>query len=107
MKSGIIEHPRTILLAERLGVPVYVAVGILEVLRQQIQKTIEEDIGEEYDHDNAWTPYELETVIGWNGEPGELHDALVAFNWIEGVPSEQGGPVDGEWITIRDWDDFE
>ena len=91
MKRGTPRHPKTYALAEFLGVPLYSAVGILEMLWHHAnQHTPRGDIG-------SLPDAAISEASGWNKKPSILIEALVKSRWIE---------IDNDYrFIIHDWPD--
>lgn len=70
-------HPKMVDLAERLGRPHYVAVGIVEMLiHNTALYAIQGDIGK---YDNA----RIAKMLEWDGDPDALIDALIGAGWVD------------------------
>jgi len=91
MKRGTTSHPKTLDLAERLGLELWGAVGILESLWLFAgQHARRGDIGRHTDAGIA-------RAIGWRGEPAKLIAALTACRWVDGCSCHR--------IRVHDWPD--
>jgi len=88
MKRGTIEHVKMHRLAERLGIPRFAAVGIMESLwHMTAAKAPSGDISN----------LELEDIafyVRWDREPSELIEALIACRWLD---------RDGDHLLVHDW----
>jgi len=90
MKRGTIEHVKMHRLAERLNLPRYAAVGILESLwHMTATKAPSGDI-------SNLTAEDIAFYIQWNHDPVELIDALVLCRWLD---------KDGDKLLVHDWQD--
>ncbi len=77
MKRGTPEHPKTRRLARRLGLPIYSAVGLLELLWHFTARySPRGDIGRHQDADIA-------DAVGWDGDVHLLISSLVAERWLD------------------------
>jgi hypothetical protein len=90
MKRGTPAHPKTIDLSERLDIPVYAAVGLLEMLWHYVgDYTPQGNVGKVSDRVIA-------RAVQWDKEPSLLIDALVESKWLD--RSEQYR------LIVHDWD---
>jgi len=88
MKRGTIEHVKMHRLAERLSLPRYAAVGIMESLwHMAATKAPTGDI-------TAIGAEDIAFYVRWDREPSELIEALVACRWVD---------RDGDRLLIHDW----
>jgi hypothetical protein len=91
MKSGTTEHPKFKMLKMSLGVPDYIAVGILESLWMIAAKWKEHGgIGE-------WTDAMIASAIGYDGDASKLVKALVDCGWLDRHETYR--------LMIHDWFD--
>jgi hypothetical protein len=91
MKRGTPRHPKTYALAKILGVPLYSAVGILEMLWHHAnQHTPRGDIGSLPDEAIAES-------VSWTKKPSILMDALLASRWLDADEEHR--------LIIHDWPD--
>lgn len=91
MKRGTPRHKKMHALAGALGVPLYGAVGIMEMLWHYTgMHTPEGDIGSVSDA-------EIANAVGWEKKPDRLINALVQSNWVERHESYR--------LIIHDWPD--
>jgi hypothetical protein len=90
MKDATFEHPKTIQLAERLGIPVYATLGLLACLwRFTGRYALQGDIG-------RWSNEAIAAAIpGWQGDPGELIAALADIGWLDSS--------DRHRLIVHDW----
>lgn len=89
MKRGTPEHPKTIRLAKKLGIPIAQAVGTLELLWHWTAKFVPAgDVGRYLDE-------EIEAACIWEGEPGVLIPALVASRFLD--------TDDVSRLVVHDW----
>src|SRR5437868_4492388 len=90
MKDATFEHPKTIQLAERLGIPVYATLGLLACLwRFTGRYALQGDIG-------RWSNQAIAAAIpGWQGDPGELVAALADVGWLDSS--------DRHRLIVHDW----
>ena len=91
LKRGTPRHPKTYALAESLGVPLYAAVGILEMLWHHAnQYTPRGDIG-------SLPDTAIAESVAWNKKPRLLIDGLVSSKWLE---------LNEEYrLIVHDWPD--
>jgi hypothetical protein len=81
MKRGGPDHPKTLMLADILGVPKYAAVGLLEMLFHfTAQYAPEGDIG-------RYSDKRIATGMAWRGKPAKLLAALASSGWIDRMPT--------------------
>ena len=80
MKRGTIDHPKTLALAQQLGIEEWGAVGILESLWHWTSRyAIQGNLGK-------WADGAIAAGIGWHARPAsELIDALVSIGWVDRV----------------------
>jgi len=91
MKRGTIEHPKTAELAAALGVPLLMAVGVLESLWHWTTKYAPRgDVGR---YSNA----AIAMGIHWHECPDRLIDALAETRWID--------RSDAFRLIVHDWSD--
>lgn len=90
MKRGTPKHPKTWALCQRLGMPRYAAVGLLECLWHLAAEHA--PTGELSKTPPAWLAAELE----WDRDADELISALVETGWLD---------RDGDRLLIHDWPD--
>lgn len=89
MKRGATDHPKMADLARRLGVPLYVAVGVMECLWHWAAKYAPGgDVGK-------WGSDGIAEGIKWDRPADELVAALVASRFLDDTP-EYG-------LVIHDW----
>ncbi len=89
MKRGTPAHPKTIDLSERLDIPVYAAVGLLEMLWHYVgDYTPQGNVGKVSDRVIA-------RAVQWDKDPSLLIDALVGAHWLD--RSEQ------HRLIVHDW----
>ncbi len=88
MKRGAMNHPKLLLLARRLALPLPHAVGILECLWHFTDLyTPDGRIGK-------YTPGIIAERIGFTGDPAELFSALLECRWLDPDP---GGVIVHDW----------
>jgi hypothetical protein len=88
--------PKFKMLVRRLGGTEYRAVGVLEIVwhvTAENEQTRDGAIG-------RFSDEEIETAIGWDGNPGELVRALVETGWLDEVAEEHGR------LFVHDWDEW-
>lgn len=91
MKRNTPQHPKTLALAAALNVPVYSAVGLLEMMWHfTATYTPRGDIG-------RFSDAEICRGMGWTGRPGELIDRLVDSRWIDSCQTHR--------LIVHDWAD--
>lgn len=89
MKRGTLDHPKTAMLADSLGLELYAAVGLLECLFHfTAQYARRGDIGRYSDKIIAHRCF-------WNREPGTLVAALLKCRWLEEHPEHR--------LIVHDW----
>lgn len=89
MKRGTPDHPKTRMLAARLNLKRYQAVGLLESLWHFAASYAKRgDIGK-------WSNSEIAAAIDWEGDPDELITALVASNFLD--------ECDEFRLLVHDW----
>lgn len=89
MKRAAADHPKLQRLQKALGLPRYVAIGLLETLWHFCARYAPQgDIG-------RWMDEEISDWIGWEGEPANLIEALVSTRWLEPHPTHR--------LIIHDW----
>lgn len=77
VKRGGPQHPKTMRLALQCKLPVYAAVGLLEMLFHfTAQYAPAGDIGK-------FTDEEIERAVGWDGEAGRFVDGLLTAQYVE------------------------
>jgi hypothetical protein len=90
MKRGTPEHPKTIELAEVLGIPRYAAVGLLELLWHATAKHYPDgDIG-------RWANRHIAKAVYWDGDADAFVAALIACGWLDAVD-------DPRRLVVHDW----
>jgi len=90
MKRGTVEHPKMTLLARKLNIERYAAVGILESLWNATARHHPcGAIGK-------WSDMLIAEAIGWTGDAAQLIDALVESTWLDRVDTPQR-------LWIHDW----
>lgn len=93
MISGVVEDPRTLVLAKKLGIPHLAAIGIVRfVLNFVLQKARDGEIGQ---FCNAQIAFE----IGYWGDADKLIDALTKSGWLDENPEC--------CLAVHDWHDWE
>ena len=91
MKAGTTDHPKTVDLAERLGLPIYAAVGVLESLWHWTAKYAPAgDVG-------RWSNAGIAKGIGWDKDPDSLVNALLDAKWLD--------KSDAHRVIVHDWKD--
>lgn len=91
MKRGTPRHKKMHALAAALNVPLYSAVGIMEMLWHYAgEHTPEGDIGSVSDQ-------EIATAVAWDRKPGVLINALIKSHWLDFHELYR--------LTIHDWPD--
>lgn len=91
MKRGTPEHPKVMMLASRLGIPLYAAVGILETLWHFTARyTPRGDIG-------RYSNEIIARKIDWTGKSQDLIDALVKERLLDEVEPYR--------LVVHDWSD--
>ena len=89
MKRGTIDHPKTAMLADTLGLELFAAVGLLECLFHfTAQYARRGDIGRYPDNIIAQRCF-------WKREPETLVSALVKCRWLDEHPEHR--------LTVHDW----
>ncbi|MBE3119733.1 MAG: hypothetical protein IMZ50_13395, partial [Candidatus Atribacteria bacterium] len=89
MKRGTPDHPKMHDLRAALGIPIYSAVGLLELLWHFTAKYAERgDLGR---HSNE----AIARAVGWRGRPDKLVNALVACRWVDADPVHR--------LLVHDW----
>ncbi len=89
MKRGTIGHWKMALFAQRLGVPHYAAVGLIQSMwHAAAEYRPRGDVG-------AWSDAEFAFHLKWEGDPGELIVALTETGWIDSHPEHR--------LVIHDW----
>ena len=77
MKRGTPTHPKTLLLAHTLGIPVYSAVGLLESLFHFVARYARNgDVG-------RWPDSAIAEALGWDGDATQLVEALAGVGWLD------------------------
>ena len=92
--SGVAKHEKTQALAERLGLPVYAAGGLLAFLWSW---SIEHAEGENGSI-NDFSVRAIEKACAWDGKRGALVDALRVCGFLDGEPDSEHNP-----LRIHDW----
>lgn len=91
MKTGAPGHPKMIALSITLKIPIYAAVGIMEMLWHFADKhAIQGDIGKYPDQ-------VISQSVGWDRTPEELISALVTCRWLD--------RSDRYRLLIHDWEE--
>ena len=91
MKRGGPQHPKTQRLALALDLPIYAAVGLLEMLWHfTAQYAPAGDLGK-------FSDQEIETHLRWQGPPSSLVPALVAARLVDPHPTHR--------LVVHDWHD--
>lgn len=86
---AVIEHPKFHNLTVRLGLERWGGLGILESMWHFCGRfTPAGDIGK-------YSDAEIESWIGWKGEPGKLIEALVSCRWLDADPVHR--------LIVHDW----
>lgn len=89
MKRGTPDHPKTRMLAGRLNLKRYEVVGILESIWHFTASYAKRgDIGK-------WSNEEIARAVGWEGDPDELIDALVASKYLDECEQNR--------LLVHDW----
>lgn len=89
MKRGTPQHPKTRTLARLLGIELYAAVGLLEMLWHfTAQYAPAGDIG-------RWRDDEIADAVGWSRDAGALITGLVSARWLD--RGEDGR------LCVHDW----
>lgn len=89
MKVGTLNHLKTKRLKRRLNIPLYQTVGLLETLWQITTESADAgDIGRFSDEDIA-------LALEWEGDPGELVEAMVETGWLDHDPVQR--------LVVHDW----
>jgi hypothetical protein len=88
-KRGTLEHPKTLKLGRRLGIPPCFALGVLEALWHWAAK---------YARDGKISaePWQVAEAIRYPGDEGALFEALIECGWIDEIEGE---------LYIHDWAD--
>ena len=90
MKRGTPDHPKTRLLAAKLKLKRFQAVGVLEsIWHFTAQYAKRGDIGK-------WSDEEIASAIEWDGDPSELIAALVAARLLDEDPTHR--------LLVHDWE---
>jgi len=91
MKKGTGKHPKTIRLAQKLGINRVHARGILGELWEWV--------GEYYSDGNIsdTTAVEIAEAVNWHDRSDQLVEALIATRWLDGKL--------GDRLVVHDWDD--
>lgn len=88
MKRSGPDHPKTRALAQRLRIPQYAAVGLLELLFHFTAKyALQGDVGRHEDSAIA-------RALFWHGDPGKLIEALTGAGWLNGEFQPRGRRAD-------------
>ncbi|MFA5391920.1 MAG: hypothetical protein WC331_10925 [Candidatus Omnitrophota bacterium] len=91
MKRGTPDHPKVLMLASRLKLPKYAAVGLLECLWHFTARYAGQgDIGR-YENDI------IADALGWKKEPDVLIEALIAEKWLDAHEKYR--------LIVHDWSD--
>lgn len=91
MKRGTPQHPKTKALARSLAVPVYSAVGLLEMLWHFTAEFAPQgNVG-------RFSNQDIADALGWVECPDRLVDALLAARWIEQHKTHR--------LVVHDWHD--
>jgi len=91
MKRGTPEHPKTKTLAKILEIPLYGAVGILEMLWHFASfRALQGDLG-------RWSNVQIAEAINWDREPDELINALIESGFVDKSNEYR--------LLIHDWHD--
>jgi hypothetical protein len=91
LKRGTIEHPKTEILADLLGIPLVQAVGHLEALWHFTAKHARRgDLG-------RWPNKVIAGRCLWLGDPDRFIDALERAGWVDSDPSHR--------LLVHDWAD--
>jgi hypothetical protein len=91
MKRGCPDHPKTLALASALRIPIYSAVGLLEMLWHWTSRYAQAgDIGR---HPDA----AICAGVGWHGGTSRLIMALVECGWLDADPTHR--------LLVHDWQD--
>lgn len=90
MKRGTPDHPKMLDFSSSMNIPIWGAVGLLEMLWHWTARYAPEgNIGK---HSNA----AISRGIGWTEDPDKLISGLVAARWID--------EIDGVGLYVHDWD---
>ncbi len=95
--SGVRDNTKTLALAERLGLPVYAAGGLLAFLWSW---SIEHAEGENGSI-NDFSVRAIEKACAWDGKRGALVEALCACGFLDGEPDSEHNP-----LRIHDWAEY-
>lgn len=89
MLRGTPEHAKTAALAARLGITIYAAVGLLEMMWHFTSRSARQgDIG-------RWSDEVIATACHWDREPSELVTALTEVGWLDEVREHR--------LVVHDW----
>lgn len=89
MKRGTPDHPKVVMLMEALGLPLYAAVGILELLWHWTARFARRgDVG-------RYPDSLIARGVGWDREPSELVQALIRTGWLDENPEHR--------LVVHDW----
>lgn len=89
MKRGTPEHPKLRLVARRLRLPVYAAVGLVELLWHATAKHAQDGAIGRFSDD------EIAAALDWDRDPAELIEALVAARLLD--------RHDGHRLVVHGW----
>ena len=92
MKRGTPDHPKTLMLADALGIPIYSGVGLLEILwHWTLKYAAAGDIG-------RWSNAAIARALGWPSDDADrLVDALVSCGWLDADDKVR--------LVVHDWAD--
>jgi len=95
--SDVAKHKKTQALAERLGLPIYAAGGLLAFLWSWSINHAEGENGSI----NDFSVRAIERACEWDGERGVLVKALRACGFLDGEPDSEHDP-----LRIHDWSEY-
>lgn len=97
MKRGTPRNPKTKAFARTLKIPIYSAVGILEMLWHfTAEFCVEGDIGKLSDE-------EIADAVGWEGDSSDLIGALVSCRWLDDFQNFPEFSGTRHRLMVHDW----
>lgn len=99
MKRSAPRHPKMLMLAAELNIPVYSAVGLMEMLwNWTAQYAPSGDLG-------RYSNSIISRAVEWEKDPDEFCAALVRLNWLEEVRTENAQETHKKRLAVHDWPD--